>query len=239
MSQQRNAAIIGATGTVGRGIARVLAGAGWSVTLIGRDDAKLAAVNEELGGRGIVVVGSVADDAAALRTAAEAQTASGSFDAIITTINRPVSSQEALDMPGETLVDLFRENVATHHSAAKAFLPLLADKGRYIGIGGGMADFTVPGLVGVSVCQAAQRNLFRFLALEAGQIAGKDVSVVELMLYSHIVDPADDATADPRGIRADEVGAHVLAGIERPEDFGGPILALKSRKQVGAAERTT
>jgi hypothetical protein len=58
------------------------------------------------------------------------------------------------------------------------------------------------------------------------------------MLYSHIVDPADDATADPRGIRADEVGTHVLAILERPAEFTGPILTLKSRKQVGLPERT-
>jgi len=235
MSQQRKAAIIGATGVVGRGIARILSREGWAITLIGRDEAKLAAVSSEVGGQATVVVGSVADDEAALRTAA-ASKASGPFDAIITTINRPLSfSQPALEMSAETLVDFFRENVASHFSAAKAFLSLLAPGGRYIGIGGGMADLTVPGLVGVSVCQAAQRNLFRFLALEGGE---KGISVVELMLYSHIVDPADEATADARGIRADEVGAHVLAVIERPDEFAGPILTLKSRKQVGMVERT-
>lgn len=232
MTMPPSAAIIGATGTVGRGIARVLDRAGWAITAIGRDEAKLAALNAELGGRAQLVVGSVANDASAMRTAADARAHGAPFNAVITTINRPLSLQPAFDMSGETLLDFFRENVVTHHCAAKAFLPLLADAGRYVGLGGGMADATVPGLVGVSVCQAAQRNLFRFLAQEA---ADRGASVVELMLYSHIVDPADEATSDPRRIRADEVGEHLLAMLLHPEAFPGPVLTLKSRKQVGVA----
>jgi len=232
MKKQRSAVIIGAAGTVGRGIARVLDRAGWAVTAVGRDQAKLASVNDELGGRAHLIAGSVADDASAAQTAAWVRAHIGAADAVITSINRPLSLQPALEMSGETLSDFFRENVITHHSAAKAFLPLLTDGGRYIGLGGGMADATVPGLVGVSVCQAAQRNLFRFLALEG---AAQGASVVELMLYSHIVDPADDASADPRRIRADEVGEHVLAMLLRPEEFVGPIVTLKSRKEVGEA----
>ena len=234
MTQPR-AVIIGATGVVGRGIALTLHQAGWRVTAIGRDEAKLTALVAELGGQADGIVGSLADDASAVRTAALAAKQCGKFSAVITAVNRPVSSQPALDMAAETLVDFFRDNVATHHSAVKAFLPLLAEGGRYVGLGGGMADFTVPGLVGVSVCQAAQRNLFRFLAQEGEQ---RGASVVELMLYSHIVDPADEGTADPRSIRAEEVGRHVLAILERPKEFNGPILALKSRKQVGLPERT-
>jgi len=232
MSKQPSAAIIGATGLVGRGIARSLHRAGWAVTAIGRDEGKLASVNEELDGRAMTIVGSVANDSAASRIASKVSELSAPFDAIVTTINRPVSSQAAFDMTGEALADFFQENVVTHHCAARAFVPLLADGGRYVGLGGGMADFMVPGLVGVSVCQAAQRNLFRHLALEAEE---RGISVVELMLYSHIVDPADDTDADPRAIRADEVGAHLLAILQRPDEFKGPILALKSRKQVGMA----
>jgi len=234
MSERPSAAIIGATGLVGRGIARALHRAGWAVTAIGRDEQKLAALREQLDGQATTVLGSVAGDSAASRTASQVVEASPSFDAVITTVNGPFSSQPAFEMTDETLAAFFQENVVTHHSAAKAFIPLLAKSGRYVSIGGGMADFIVPGTVGASVCQGAQRNLFRHLALEAEE---RGVSVVELMLYSHIVDPADEGHADPRGIRADEVGAHVLPILERPDEFKGPILTLKSRKQIGMAER--
>lgn len=97
-----------------------------------------------------------------------------------------------------------------------------------------MADFTFPGVGPVSLSQAAQRNMFRFFAMEVQE---QDISVVELMLFSHIVDPADEDGANPREIRADEVGIHIRAILDRPEDFPGPILALKSRKQIGQPER--
>ena len=131
-------------------------------------------------------------------------------------------------------METIQGNLITHHCAARWLSPLLAPGGHYIGIGGGMADFTIPSVGPVSMCQAAQRNMFRFLAMETQD---RGVSVVELMLFSHIVDPADEERANPREIRADEVGAHVRAVLEQPDIFLGPILALKSRKQIGQAER--
>lgn len=234
MPNRRTAAIIGATGTVRRGIVRVLHGAGWVIIAVARDAGRLAALASEFGGAITTVAGSVADDAAAARVAADVHRAAPSLDAVITTVNVPPASQCLLDMSADALTEMFRGNVVTHLCAAKAFLPLMAAGGRYLGLGGGMADFTFDGMGGVSMCQAAQRNLFRFLAQES---EGHKVSVVELMLFSHIVDPADTDKAEPRDMRADEVGAHVLAVLERPAEFAGPILTLNSRKQVGLPER--
>jgi len=234
MSNQPTAAIIGATGTVGRGIVRALHDAGWAIVAVGRDASKLAALENGFSGGITTVVGSVADDAAAARAAGDVHRVAPSLHAVITTVNAPPVPHRLLDTSADALVELFRSNVVTHHCAARAFLPLLAAQGRYIGLGGGMADFTVAGMGGVSLCQAAQRNLFRFLAQES---EGRGVSVVELMLFSNIVDLAVADPAEPRDIRADEVGAHVLAVLQRPEEFAGPILTLKSRKQIGLPER--
>jgi len=234
MSSEPVAAVIGVTGTVGRAIARALHGAGWRVVAVSRNETMLEEVAREIGEGIATVVGSVADDRSAEQAAAAVRAVAPVLNAVITSVNVPSQSLRVLDMPSEALVEVFRGNVVSHASAAKAFLPLLAPGGRYVGLGGGMADFTFPGVGGVSMCQAAQRNLFRFLALES---EGSGRSVVELMLYSHIVDQAGEEAADARSIRADEVGAHVVAVLERPDDFKGPILALKSRKQVGQPER--
>jgi NAD(P)-dependent dehydrogenase (short-subunit alcohol dehydrogenase family) len=233
MGSNRTAVILGATGTVGRGIVRRLHASGWNVIAVARDEGKLASLASEVGGL-TVISGSVDGDELAAASAASVSQVTSRIDAVVTAINIPPTTIRLLDSPTETLVDTFRGNVVTHLCAARAFLPLLSPGGRYVGIGGGMADFTFSGLGPVSMCQAAQRNLFRFLALET---EGRDVSVVELMLFSNIVDPADDASASPREIRADEVGEHVRAVIEQPSVFPGPILVLKSRKQVGQAER--
>lgn len=232
MSETRRILILGGTGTVGRGIARRMADAGWLVTSVARHAGRLAELSEAIPGL-TTCVGSVSTDAEAA-TLAACLTGDGPFDAVVATFNLPPFTQPLLELPADRLMEVLQGNLVAHLSAARAFLPLLVPGGRYVGIGGGMADFTVPGLGAVSICQAGQRNMFRFLALEA---EARGVSVVELMLYSNIVDPADEATASPRDIRADEVGDHVRAVIERPDEFAGPILALKSRKQVGLPQR--
>lgn len=233
MSDRKTAVIVGATGTVGRGIVRVLSAAGWQVVAVARDATKLAALARATLGI-TTVAGSVDGDAAAGDLAAQVRAAAPRVDAVVTAINIPLFTTRLLDCPAEKLIEILQGNLITHHCAARAFIPLLAPGGRYIGIGGGMADFTFAGVGPVSLCQAAQRNMFRFFAMETQE---QDRSVAELMLFSHIVDPADDDNANPREIRADEVGDHVRAVLDRPEDFPGPILALKSRKQVGQPER--
>lgn len=227
-------AIIGATGTVGRGIARVFSKAGWTVIAVARNPERLIALRAECDGEVIPVAGSVGDDASALALAKEVAGHRPVLDAVITSVNAPPELAHVMTQPIEDLVEIFRHNVMSHLIAAKVFLPLLAPTGQYIGLGGGMADVIVERKGGVSICQAALRNLFRHLALEN---EGKEPTVKELMLYSLIVDPADEANADPRRVRADEVGSHIMAILNRPDVFPGPILALKSRKQVGQPQR--
>jgi NAD(P)-dependent dehydrogenase (short-subunit alcohol dehydrogenase family) len=233
MNDPRKILILGATGTVGRGISRVMVAAGWSVTAVARDPGKLEALAQALPGVARFA-GSVATDADAEELAQVLGASSGSFDAIVAAFNLPLASMKLLECTAEELLAVLQGNLVSHLCAARACLPLLVPGGRYVGIGGGMADFTFPGVGPVSICQAGQRNMFRFLAMEGEE---RGVSVVELMLYSHIVDPADEDTASPRDVRADEAGMHVRAVIERPEEFAGPILALKSRKQVGQPQR--
>lgn len=235
MAHSPTALVIGATGIVGSGIAAALLNAGWTVLALGRNANRLAALAGTHNGAIKTIVGSIDSEEAAEKAAADVRNVHAGLDAVITTVNQPPESARLLDMSAKALADMFHNNVVTHHNAAKSFLKMLAPGGRYIGMGGGMADFTVPGLAGVSVCQAAQRNLFRFLAQEC---EGTDVSIVELMLYSHIVALGDEEVADARSIRASEVGQHVLAILDRPDEFMGPILTLKSRKQVGMSERS-
>jgi NAD(P)-dependent dehydrogenase (short-subunit alcohol dehydrogenase family) len=233
MTQVRTAVVIGATGTVGRAIVRSLTQADWTVVAVARDEGRLGALAAQIPGL-TTIAGSIADDAAATRTAAAVRAVATRIDAVVAAVNMPIFTTRLLDCPAERLLEVLAGNLVTHHCAARAFIPLLAPGGRYVGIGGGMADFTFAGVGPVSMCQAAQRNMFRFYAMESPE---QDVSVVELMLYSHIVERDGDAQANPRDLRADEVGQHVRAVIEQPETFSGPILALKSRKQVGQPER--
>lgn len=228
----RTAVILGATGTVGQGITKKLLHAGWRVIAVARDTARLDALCQEHPAIEIVQ-GSVESETAATELAARVQKVASRIEAVVASMNLPHSNIRLLDASTGQLEEILKGNLVVHHSAARAFLPLLAPGGRYVGIGGGMADFTFPGMGPVSICQAAQRNLYRFFAMETEH---DDLSVVELILVSMIVDPAHDATADPKQIRADEVGTHVRAVLEQPEQFPGPILMLRSRSQVGQPE---
>jgi len=229
----RNLLVLGGTGTVGRGITRRMAAAGWHVTVVARNRDRLVELTNNVP-KIATVAGSVNSDADAAVLADTLTQSAAPFDAIVASFNLPLATTALLDCSADHLAEVLHGNLVTHLIAARAMLPLLRPNGRYVGIGGGMADFTFPGVGPVSICQAGQRNMFRFLAMEAAE---RGLSVVELMLFSHIVDPENEDSASPRDIRADEVGEHVRAVLERPEEFTGPILSLKSRKQVGMPER--
>ena len=210
-----------------------MAAAGWQVTVVARNKDRLVELTQSVP-QIATVVGSVNSDADAAVLADTLRQSAAPFDAIVASFNLPLATTPLLDCSANHLAEVLHGNLVTHLIAARAMLPLLRPDGRYVGIGGGMADFTFPGVGPVSICQAGQRNMFRFLAMEAAE---RGLSVVELMLFSHIVDPMEEESASPRDIRADEVGEHVRAVLERPEEFNGPILSLKSRKQVGMPER--
>jgi len=227
------AVVIGATGTVGQGIVRSLRDGGWSIVAVGRNLERLSALTNAHPDI-VAVAGSVTTEPEARDLAARVREVAPRINAVITAINIPKSSTPLLDCSAEQLTEVLRGNLIVHHCAARAFISLLQPGGRYVGVGGGMADFTFPGMGPLSICQAAQRNMFRFLAMETQDL---DLSVVELILFSNIVAPEEETAASERDIRADEVGTHLRAVLEQPDLFAGPILALKSRKQVGLPER--
>jgi hypothetical protein len=84
------------------------------------------------------------------------------------------------------------------------------------------------------MAQAAQRMLFRYLSQE---YEGRSLMIKELLLYSMINGESKRDQAEPHWISAEEVGCHVVAILSDTASFEGPILSLKSRKQVGQPER--
>lgn len=227
--------VIGATGDVGSGIVAALLRDGGRVIAIGRDAARLAAWRTEMPDDGelIVVTGCVDTDADAARTAADVR-AIGVPDTVIVTVNGPVVPTAVADLTSEELARALADNLLLHHAATRAFLPLLPRDGVLLGIGGGMADVVYPGMAATSMNQAAQRVLYHYLA-GAPEAEGRHVR--ELMLCSMIAGKRTAAIAEPHWITADEVGSHVVAVLADLAGFSGPILMLKSRKQVGLPER--
>jgi NAD(P)-dependent dehydrogenase (short-subunit alcohol dehydrogenase family) len=122
---------------------------------------------------------------------------------------------------------LFGEYLQAHLAAAKAFLPAMAAGSRFIGIGGGMADFVVPGLAPISMMQAAQRMLYRGLH---GENKGSGVAIRELMVASKVNGRSNRRGADPRWLTDIEIGERVCEVIASPDEFAGPVLRLESER---------
>jgi NAD(P)-dependent dehydrogenase (short-subunit alcohol dehydrogenase family) len=226
--------VVGASGMVGEGIALVLAAQGHHVTGVGRSLERLSRIGEQgVGGKRIAILqGDVATDADASRLAADLQRASP--DVIITSINGFRAASPVFDLQAGNLERTLRENLSAHLTAARHLIPTLKPAGLYLGIGGGMADLVFPRCAAVSMAQAAQRAMFSYLSKE---VDASKAYVRELLLYSMITPGSEILAAEPHRITAEEVGRHVAAILERPAEFAGPILSLKSRKQVGFPER--
>ena len=231
----KTAVVVGANGDVGRGIVWALRGAGYRVAAVGRSMAKLDALRDDLNLPDLhLVEGSVASTTEAQRLAETLAKAGHRPSVIVISVNGQAQGLPLRELDGAYLDRVVRENVTPHLVAANTLIPLVAEGGTYIGIGGGMADNVFPGMAGISMAQAAQRVLYHYLAREPSFAA---VNIRELILYSMIAGHGKAGIAESHWITAEEVGRHLVAILLDPETFAGPILALKSRKQVGLPER--
>lgn len=224
-----NVVIVGATGVVGRGVAEALIDSGHRVVGIARTGQNLTHMAQKfaLTGRFTSVVGDVSSEQGAARLAEALRPLKP--DAIIDAINAPVEPRSVFDICGAAVETALRENLGAHLAAAKHLIPALRAQGLYLGLGGGMADLVIPCHAADSMVQAALRALFNYLERE--KPAG--VLVRELLLYSMILPGREASPSEPHRITAYEVGRHIAAILAQPAVFAGPILALKSRKQVG------
>jgi len=208
--------VIGATGDVGLGIVSAALASGRSVVAAGRSADKLDELAaSEASERLAVIVGDIATDA------------------VVVAVNAPARLQPLMEMDVDELSAIAAANLFTHFIAAKTFLPRLSDDGLCIGIGGGTADFIVPKMTFISMMQAALRMMYRGIARE--RKGGAELR--ELMIVSMVNGRSKRERAQPEWLTEIEVGRHVCAILDRPDEFPGPILKLTAREQVGRSER--
>lgn len=228
----KNILVIGAAGDVGQGIAGQLLHAGHHVIAAGRSADKLRFLQQRLDQADAMkwLAGSVETEASAAKLREKVRSLTPQLDGVVVSVNAPVRPAAMADVDSNRLLEVLRTNLAAHLIAARTFIPVLPADALYLAIGGGMADTVFPGMGLLSVCQAAQRAMFRVLAAEM-QASG--VRIRELMLYSMIAGESNRAVAQPKWITADDVGRHVVAILDHPAWFPEPILSLKSRNDAG------
>lgn len=231
----KNILVIGANGNVGRGVCSALLSAGHRVIASGRSRQKLAALKDALLSCGQIetLVGSVASDAKANELCRKAMRLAGTLDAVVTSINMPIHTKPLSQFDSNEFAEQLRGNLVVHFTAARTFIPSIADGGTYLAIGGGMADVVIPGYGIASTVQGGLRNMMRMIARES---RGGPVNIRELLLCSMITPLPDGDKDHPDWLTGLECGRHARAVIEEPARFPGPILALRSRQQVGQPE---
>lgn len=224
--------VIGASGSVGRGIVRMGVARGWAVAGAARSPQGLAECAAEAGGEIATVVGDLASEEGAAGLFEAARERMGGIDAVVVTVNLPMVVRPMLEWSARDVLAQLDGNVLSHFRAVQAMLPRLAPGAVLLAIGGGMADFIMPGYGPIAMGQAALRNMFRMIAREN---RGHPVHLRELTVASMVSGHANRESAAPEWLTDDEIGAHVCAILAEPERFPGPILTLRTREEIGVA----
>jgi 3-oxoacyl-[acyl-carrier protein] reductase len=176
--QGRTVIVTGGTKGIGKGIARVFAGAGTNVVVVGRDEATGQAAAQELDaaaeGQVVFVAADVADPDACERMAAEATDRFGGIDVLCANAG-VFPDRKLVDMTAEDIDAIFAVNVKGVMLSVKACLPALerSGHGRVILTSSITGPFTgFPGWSHYGATKAALLGFLRTAAIElaAGQI---------------------------------------------------------------------
>lgn len=174
-------AIVGAGPGIGAHTARRFAAAGHPVAVLGRDLARLGALAAEIeaaGGRAVAVRIDVADRASIAPAFAEVRAALGDPGVLL---HNPLVAQPGLptSLDLEQLDRALAANVGGALACVHAVLPAMqaAGRGVILHTGGGLSLEPWADWSGIAVGKAAQRSIFRSLALELAP-AGIHVAIL-------------------------------------------------------------
>jgi 3-oxoacyl-[acyl-carrier protein] reductase len=172
--------VTGGTKGIGKGIARVFAGAGARVAVVGRDDATGAAAARDLGGETAYIQADVGRAADCERMAAETIERFGGID--ILCANAGIFPDAKLeDMTEQDIDEIFATNVKGTMLSVKACMPALQQSGhgRVIvtsSITGPITGY--PGWCHYGATKAAQLGFLRTAAIE---LAAKRITINAVM----------------------------------------------------------
>jgi NAD(P)-dependent dehydrogenase (short-subunit alcohol dehydrogenase family) len=129
---RRAALITGGSSGIGKALARVLGQEGYALTIVGRDEAKLAAAARELEGEGVAVrtgAGDVADEEAVARIVAAHEAAHGRLDALVNAAAYGAGGVALAQMPTEMLDRHLAVDLRAMFLTIRASLPMLTAAG--------------------------------------------------------------------------------------------------------------
>lgn len=211
--------VIGASGDVGRGVVGAAVDRGWSVTAAARSVVGLA----ELRSQWPELPTVIGDVATAEGATALADAAGIDWSGVVVAVNTAAAAGPLLEMDYAAVAQHLAGNLAPHLHCMQAFLPKLDAGAVFLGIGGGMADFVVPGMAAISMAQAAQRMAYRHAAKE---VRTRQVAVRELLIRSMVAGASNRGKAAPAWLTDRQIGERVCEILADPGDVRDPVLSI-------------
>jgi 3-oxoacyl-[acyl-carrier protein] reductase len=229
----RLAAVAGATGGLGLACARALAAEGVRVAVCGRDEAKVANIAKELGGRAVGLVVDLTDLDECERFVTQARDELGGLDILVTNGPGPKPGTFAQSDPGDYQRAL-ELNLLSVVRMCYAAVPGMQEQkwGRVVAITSLAVRQPIANLILSNTARAGATGFLKTLAREVAR-DGVTVNSVQPGLHE-----TDRVRAVYQGDLADEV-ARVPAGVMgAPADFGAAVAFLcsaQARYITGAA----
>ena len=190
-TMRRALVVLGAGGTIGRGVVEAALEAGEAVVAVGMD----AAAHDRLraaypAARLVIAEAAIASDADAARLAAALRATRIGISGVVASLAGTHPCGRLMDEPAELLRRTLDEDLLPHLFAARHLLPLLAaGNGGYVLVGGPGGRYPWAGYGHCSIAAAALRMMARVLHDEAGRQGQR------VQLLSMDAPVAADATA--------------------------------------------
>lgn len=238
---EKVALITGGESGIGLATARLFASEGARVHVVGIDESKLAAAQEELGeDRALCSVADVTDEQAVVRAVADGVDRYGRFDIVISNAGISGEVSEIVDYPS----DAFARTLAVHVLGAfhilKHTIPHIPDGGSIIITSSVVGLMGFPGLPGYIAAKHGQVGLMRAAAKE---LASRRIRVNTMHPGPTSTDFQHDiemrATGQPREEAAKAFDALVPLGRHTtPEEIAHAMLYLAADESAMVTSHT-
>lgn len=241
--EDRIIVLTGATGILGKAMARGLAEAGAVVGVLGRNKSKVDAFVQELqdmGYRSFPLVADVLDEQALLKTREQVAQQWGKLDVLVNCAggNMPGATigpdASILDLSTAAVKEVMELNYLGTLLPTQAFLPLMLyrQRGNIINISSVAAQKPLTRVLGYSSAKAAIANLTQWLAVELAQKHGEGLRVNAIMPGFFLTEQNRSLLTNSDGSlsdRGNSILAHTPMGrFGEPNDLLGALLWLCS-----------
>jgi NAD(P)-dependent dehydrogenase (short-subunit alcohol dehydrogenase family) len=212
----RAALVTGGSSGIGKALARVLGQEGYAVTICGRDEGRLAAAADELGGEGIEVAtaaGDVSDEATVARIVEAHEAAHGRMDALVNAAADGSGGVPLAQLSTELLDRHLDVDLRAMFLTIRASLPMLtaagAEHGKalVVNVSSLAAKGGTPGMTFYAAAKAGVNAL-----TESAQAEARNAGI-QFTIFS----PGFTATPMATWTRAAGVAAEEMV---QPEDLG-------------------